>query len=113
MVKKWYEVDMNNSKCRSIYEKQMLEDLANLFKNGYSPPDDVPDCDVTFCDNFETSWFDTNTYISEYTETFELAWFIDNNFILDYDDGFESTWFIYNNYINQDTEDFEDVDWDE
>jgi len=33
MVKKWYEVDMNNSKNQSCYGKQKRKDLANLYKN--------------------------------------------------------------------------------
>jgi len=114
-MKKWYEVDMNNSRNQACYGKQRHDDLNEMFKsykeNGIIPP--PSECDTTFCDDFETGWFSSNAYSSLISETFESAWFDSNNFIDEYDDDFESIWFIYNNYINQDDEDFEDVSWDE
>jgi len=89
---RWYEVDMNNAKCWAMYKKQMLEDLARLFKNGCPPP---LDCKATFCDNFELTWFYNNTYTNIY------------------EDNFENDWFTINTFINEGTEDFEDSSWDE
>jgi len=96
MVKKWYEVDMNNSKNQSFYGKQREEDLKEMFKTFKAQPEPEPELELeSIAENFETEWFNDNNFTSEYIDEFYNQWFTDNN------------------YINQDNEDFEGVDWDE
>ena len=106
---KWYDVDMNNSKCWALYRKQMLQDLADFFK-GKPTPTIV--CDATFCDTFESGWFNSNKFISIYSENFESGWFDSNNFVGIYQDNFENEWFTINTFINEGNENFEDASWD-
>ena len=117
----WYNVNLNKSNTWSYYHKQVYIDLQNLYKKYLAGelggtqrlPQQPPECESTFCDNFETSWFSLNTYVSQFSETFEQQWFTNNNFVNKYDDSFEGGWFMFNDYLGQWFEGFEGEDWNE
>ena len=75
---------------QELYKKYLIGELG-----GSQQTPQIPPCESTFCDNFETEWFTSNNFINEYQETFEIEWFTNNNYIL------------------QGNEDFESSDWDE
>ena len=110
---KWYNKDMANSKNRAMYGNKMTKEITTFYKErslGQEPAEPKPS---QFIENFETNWFNNNTFISEYNEEFGTEWFDNNTFINEYGEECDIEWFIYNIYVNQDTEDFEGVDWDE
>ena len=115
----WYNVNLNKSNTWSYCRKQVYIDLQNLYKKYLAgelggtqqPLQQPPECESTFCDNFETSWFSLNTYVSQFSETFESTWFTCNSYINEYKDEFDTQWFTNNTYTSQWDEDFEGVDW--
>ena len=118
MVKKWYDVDMNNSKNYGMYNKQMKADLKEHYTAILETPVEEPEepeepSETSIAEDFETGWFDSSNFISKFSDNFDAAWFDINNYIDAYEDEFEDNWFTINNFINISNENFEGEDWDE
>ena len=111
----WYEVNMNNSRNKSMYGEQRDKDLKALFlKYETEPEPDEEIKETTFSENFETGWVTQleGELKLKFNETFEIDWFIINSYNNITLENFDTNWFTDNAYTNTGNETFEDESWD-